>query len=469
MAEKLTVVIVGAGFCGLTAAVECKLKGMNPILLEAYPTSRTQGDVLDFMHNGGRHLNAWDNGSVGEKLLKSGVHTAKTLDYYSNKGELLLAEPWIFRDEHYHTQYAGHRGLQHQIISDYAQSIGVDMRFGPGFSVVEYIDTETETGVVTKDGSKVLGDVVLGCDGPRSLARTQVLGLPDNKVNSGYAIYRAWYELTDEHRKNPHIRKLCNPDQDQAAMLFGDNMHSFIYTWGNATQLAWVLTHKDEQDIGESWSFPGDLNEALKHISEGGFSETLKEVARNTPEGRLVDYKLVWRDPIDTWLSKSRKIAVMGDAAHCHLPTSAQGACQAVEDAVVMANCLEKSKGDVKLGLQVFERIRYNRSHVIHMSSILNRDVAHATTWTPELAAQFADTLSIPHDDWIVEYDCKADTDKNFDRLAEEVKSGKPGTLEELSLPAGGSFKPIPEQLKRKGEVLDTITIAEAKAVASIK
>jgi 2-polyprenyl-6-methoxyphenol hydroxylase-like FAD-dependent oxidoreductase len=32
----------------------------------------------------------------------------------------------------------------------------------------------------------------------------------------------------------------------------------------------------------------------------------------------------------------------MGDAAHCHLPTSANGACQAVEDAATVAICLEK-------------------------------------------------------------------------------------------------------------------------------
>lgn len=77
-------------------------------------------------------------------------------------------------------------------------------------------------------------------------------------------------------------------------------------------------------------------NDGINDENEGGFSETLKEVARHTPKDRLVDYKLVWRDPIPTWLSKSKKLAVMGDAAHCHLPTSAQGACQAVEDAVCM-------------------------------------------------------------------------------------------------------------------------------------
>ncbi|KAJ5970287.1 salicylate hydroxylase [Penicillium vulpinum] len=470
MSEGLTIIIVGAGFCGLTAAIECKLRGMNPILLEAYPTSRNQGDVLDFMHNGGRHIKAWDNGSVGEKLLKSGVHTAKTLNYFSSQGSLLPTEPWIFHDEHYHTQFAGHRGLQHSIIADYAKEIGVDMRFGTDFTVTEYLDNEKETGVITKGGQKILGDVVLACDGPRSLARDKVLGLPDNRVNSGYAIYRAWYDLTDEHRKIPQIARFCNPDEDQAAMILGKNMHAFVYTWDNATQLAWVLTHKDEGDIGESWSFPGDTNEALRHIEEGGFSNTLTEVALNTPKDRLVDYKLVWRDPIPTWLSKSRKLAVMGDAAHCHLPTSAQGACQAVEDAVCVASCLQKANGNVPLALQVFERIRFNRSHVIHMSSISNRDAAHATEWTPELVAEFPDLLSIPHDDWIIEYDVAEETENHFARIAAEVKSGKQGTIEELSLPAGGSFAVVLDEIQKKKqepkENMETIISIQQQTVA---
>lgn len=76
----------------------------------------------------------------------------------------------------------------------------------------------------------------------------------------------------------------------------------------------------------------------MKYLEEGGFSENFKEVVRNTPADRLVDYKLVWRDPLETWLSTSKKIVLLGDAAHCHLPTSAQGACQAVEDAVTFVS-----------------------------------------------------------------------------------------------------------------------------------
>lgn len=123
------------------------------------------------------------------------------------------------------------------------------------------------------------------------------------------------------------------------------------------------------------------------------------------------------------------------------------------------------------LALQVFERIRFNRSHVIHMSSISNRDAAHSTDWTPELAAKLPDSVSIPHDDWIIEYDVAEETEKHFSRIAEEVMSGKQGTIEELSLPAGGSFAVLDEIKNRKdepkGPILETINKQEQKQAAT--
>lgn len=100
----------------------------------------------------------------------------------------------------------------HELISDYATSLGVEIKLGE--QVVDYINEGTEgidrqAGVVCKSGLKLMGDVVLCCDGPKSLARQKVLGLADTKVSSGYAIFRAHYFLTPEMRKNIHLSRFC--------------------------------------------------------------------------------------------------------------------------------------------------------------------------------------------------------------------------------------------------------------------
>lgn len=456
--NPLRVVIVGAGFCGLTVAIECKRRGMHPILVEAYSGPSTHGDLLDFVPNGGKVFYSWDDGRIGDAMFETGVNRGKNLEFYNQRDQLLRLDPFPGGAEELKGTLAGHRGEFHRIVYEYAQEIGVEIQASK--KVVQYLDTDSERGVLLESGEKMLGDAVLACDGPKSLARSQLLGLPESKVNSGYAIFRAYFNVTDEMKKNPYMADLSREHEDTTKFWVGPDMHGFIYTWRNGRLVksscwhlilcsaadrsyrdcAWVLTHLDDADIGESWSLPGKKEDVIHHLRKAGFPPIWNDIVEMTPEDRLIDYKLVWRDPLKTWLSPSKRCAVMGDAAHCHLPTSAQGACMAVEDAVTMAVCLEKAEGDVPLAMQVFERIRFNRSHVIHQASISTRDIYHKNDWTPEMVEKNPDSLIMPLFDWIMFFDPKKNAEEHFDHLAEEVKSGKKGTIQQLSLPAGGDY-----------------------------
>lgn len=270
----LKVLIVGSGFCGLTSAIECQLRGMKCTIVEAYPTSRTQGDVIDFFGNGGMIIESWDTGRLARKMLERCINQNDTFKFFNAKGELLTEDAWLKYPHHATRQYAGHRGELHEMISNYAASIGVELCLGE--TVVDYFDNwvegvDREVGVLCASGSRYTGDVVLACDGPRSLARKKVLKLQDNKVNSGYAIYRSFYTLTPEMRKNIHMARSCDPEHDFTGMWVGKDLHGLIYTWNEGRDMGWGLTHKDDHDIGESWSFPGDRAEVLKYLDDGGF------------------------------------------------------------------------------------------------------------------------------------------------------------------------------------------------------
>lgn len=239
--DGLRVIIVGGGFGGLCTAIECRLRGMNPLILETYPSSAEYGDIIDFFPNGGRIIEKWDNGRVGRELMRMCINQGDRFEYYKADGTLVWDEPWILERHHYWRQYAGHRGQIHKVIIDYAKRLGVELQFGD--AVVQYVDGE-RPGVVTKKGLKHFGDVVIAADGPRSMARQQVLGLPDTKVNSGYAIYRAYYNLGEEHQKNPYLREFCDPARDITKMWVAHDFHMIIYTWNKGRDLGWVLTHK---------------------------------------------------------------------------------------------------------------------------------------------------------------------------------------------------------------------------------
>jgi 2-polyprenyl-6-methoxyphenol hydroxylase-like FAD-dependent oxidoreductase len=445
---------------------------MKCTVVETYPTSRAQGDVIDLFGNGGMIVESWDNGRIADELLKMSINQNDVFKFYNGKGELLCEDAWLKHPHHARRQFAGHRGEIHELITNYAVSLGVELRIGE--TVADYLDEGAEgagrqVGVVCKSGMKVMGDVVLCCDGPKSLAREKVLDIPDNKVNSGYAIYRAFYELTPEMRKNIYMSRFCDPDHDFTGLWAGKDLHGLIYSWNKGRDLGWVLTHKDDHDIGESWSFPGSLDDVMADLEKGSFCELFKEVVRLTPRERLVDYKLVWRAPLETWLPKGKhpRVIVLGDAAHCHLPTSGQGASQSVEDGAAIAVCLDKAKGDVSLALRVFERIRFNRQHVIHMSSVSNRNEYHNVEWTPQFVKEHPEALTLRRPDWILEHDARANAEKHFDHLAEDVKSGKRGTLFELALPAEGQIMEV--STDGKENVVDTQRAFEKVKAGEVK
>ncbi|OAA53202.1 Aromatic-ring hydroxylase-like protein [Cordyceps fumosorosea ARSEF 2679] len=435
--QNLHVLIVGAGFGGLTAAIECRRRGMQVTVIETYPTSLAYGDIIDFFPNGGRIIEAWEAGRVGRDLMKVCINQGDKLQYCKADGTMIWEEDWILEPHHFWRQYGGHRGQMHKVMLDYAVELGVAFEYGD--RVVQYVDGE-KPGVVTASGRQFTADVVVAADGPRSISRQQVLGLPDTKVKSGYAIFRAHFNLTQEHRKNPALEVFCDPTTDTTKLWVGKDLHMVVYTWNHGKDIGWVLTHKDTEDIGESWSFPGRREDVLACLTEGGFEQRLFEVVKATPETNIVDYKLVWRDPLNTWLSPSARIVVIGDAAHCHLPTSAQGGSQAMEDGVALAVCLQRAEGDVPLALRVMERIRFNRSHVTHMASITVRDGYHSFDFDGDEILENPQALNLPRPEWVIEYDIERASEEHFADLAADVKSGKPGSIQELALPAGGDY-----------------------------
>jgi len=83
-------------------------------------------------------------------------------------------------------------------------------------------------------------------------------------------------------------------------------------------------------------------------------------------------------DPIQTW--HKHNLIVIGDAAHASLSTSGQGACQALEDAWHLANCLNDNPYDLQRAFVGFTEMRFEKTTGIIMaargfaSSLFNRD-----------------------------------------------------------------------------------------------
>jgi len=300
--------------------------------------------------------------------------------------------------------------------------------------VTEYFETESEAGVIVK-GEKIAGDVVLAADGVRSLARTIVLGFEDKPQSSGYAVYRAWMG-TEKLKENPLTAYLADPNVDHHEGWLGPDVHFLVATLQKGTACSWVLTHKvstssfviqplcshrsqDTADVEESWSAPGDIEDAVKTVE--GWAPIVHAIIRATPPDRVVDWKLVFRDPLPTYVSPKSRIALIGDAAHPFLPTSIQGASQSMEDGVTAAICLELAgKNNVPNALHVYEKIRYERVHAVQQTGITNRDNWHKADFAKVKANP--ESIKLPRQEWVLNFDAQEHAYKVF---ADTLKSLK--------------------------------------------
>jgi len=90
-----------------------------------------------------------------------------------------------------------------------------------------------------------------------------------------------------------------------------------------------------------------------------GWDPQLVEVIKQIPPDCLIDYKLLWRDPVKPWVSQGGRVCLVGDAAHPHLATSGTGGAQAIEDGATIAVLLERTGNkDISLALRAYERLR---------------------------------------------------------------------------------------------------------------
>ena len=234
--EGLKVLIVGAGFAGLTAAIECRKRGASVVLFESSPSRRQLGDIISFGSNSGRIFRSWPG---VEEQLDPICHHSDGLVFKAFDDDFLCKQIWD-AEANWGKRFNGHRGEIHEIVWNHAVDIGVEIKLAS--KVQQYFETETEAGVIV-NGDKITAHVVLAGDGVRSLARTIVLGFEDKPKSSGYAVYRAWMS-TDGLKQNPLTEWLADPSIDHHVGWLGPDVHFLVATLQNGSACSWVLTHK---------------------------------------------------------------------------------------------------------------------------------------------------------------------------------------------------------------------------------
>jgi 2-polyprenyl-6-methoxyphenol hydroxylase-like FAD-dependent oxidoreductase len=344
MAPVSRAIVAGGGIGGLTAALALEQQGVDVTVHEraADLAATPQGGGVVLWHNAVLALRRL---GLDGALARAG-HELESHEFRSWRGGRLADWPVTAVAERSGAPaFAVSRPALHRLLLD---AVGPRVRTG---AAVERFDTDP-TGVTVRfaDGSVDRAELLVGADGLRSAVRRQLRPHEPPPRYAGYTAFQAVVRVHDE-RVRPG---------------------TFANLWGRGRRFLWFrlddegLVYWDgilsDRVSGRLTAAGGSLRDLLA-AQFAGWPEPIGDLIAATEPERILPTHIFDRPPSAGW--SAPRVVLIGDAAHPMTFNLGQGACQAVEDGVVLAACLARAgSGEAELGraLDAFEAERHPRT-----------------------------------------------------------------------------------------------------------
>ncbi len=230
--------------------------------------------------------------------------------------------------------------------------------------------TQDASGVLAtlKSGEQVQGAALIGADGLWSGIRQSIVGDGKPRV-SGHIAYRA---VLKREEVPPELWS------DEVQLWGGEKTHLVTYPLrrGELFNLVAVF-HSSKYD--EGWDTFGDNSELTERFADA--HPTVRALMEKINVWKM--WVLCDREPVKNW--SQGKVTLLGDAAHPMLQYLAQGAGQAIEDAVVLGKAIEHTQGDFEKAFLAYQDKRYLRTARVQLTARLYGDIYHSSGVTREL------------------------------------------------------------------------------------
>lgn len=347
--------ILGGGIAGLTAAIALKQKGIRATVFEAAPEIKPLGAGLLLAANA---VKGYERLGIAEKIVSRGL-ALPTFSILDERGRVITSADAgkIGRQYGLHN-FAIHRADLHEALL--AELEPEQVQTGKRAVRFENLNDDAVE-VYFADGSTHRTDFLIVAEGIHSAVRRQLL--PD--LEPRYAGYTCWRAVI---KTPPSLKNLSVASETWGAEgrfgivpLASDKIYWFACV--NAPQNAPAMRDMKIADLQQVFQ---------------KFHPTVRAILENTR-----DADLLWNDIID--LKPIEKFAfgnivLIGDAAHATTPNMGQGACQAIEDAVILADELGKN-ADPVAAFAAFEKRRLERVHFIVNNSWRLGKIAQLNQW----------------------------------------------------------------------------------------
>jgi len=338
------VVVVGAGIGGLGAALALEQRGHDVLVLERAKALEATGAGIALARNG---LRALEQLGVGDQIASGGAKAGR-VQLRTKEGDVLLEVPLHERGWE---MLGTHRADLQTTLLD---AVGRE-RIRLGTPCVGFEDDGGRVRVFLEDGETETADLLVGADGIRSLVRASLHG-DDPPRYAGYVGWRTVIEF--EHESLADV---------------------FTESWGcgerfgliriGRGRMYWFVSENAPEPSGPQ---RGSRNEFLRRF--GDWHDPIPAaLAATADDDPIVGIGIYDRAPIKRW--GRGRVTLLGDAAHAMTPDAAQGASQALEDAVALGQALGEN-ADVESALRRYETQRSKRANAVVKQSRLAGRIA---------------------------------------------------------------------------------------------
>lgn len=356
ISSMLRIAIAGAGIGGLTTAIALRAIGVDARVYEQAGQLARVGAGIQQSPNAVRVLRRL---GIAERLERGAFQPAAMLSRDAGSAgvtnELHLGD--AVRQRYGEPYLLLHRADLHDaLVAALPPDAIVCNKRLTGVS-----QTASAVTLAFADGTTVETDALIGADGVHSTVRECVFGAAPLRY-TGRVGYRTTIPAS----------ALSGLTPDENTKWWSEDRHVIMYYITAGRDELYVMGTFDEPDFAlESWSAEGNVDAFRSAFASfhPGVRAILDRIAH------VHKWALVDRDPLPQW--NAGRIVLLGDAAHPTMPHMGQGAAMALEDAAVLARCIEAADGNCAAAFARFAQTRRDRADDVQALSRGNTFLRH--------------------------------------------------------------------------------------------
>lgn len=328
--------ILGGGIAGLSVALALHKQGHTLRVYERRAGPATMGAGVTLWPNAGFVLQELglleDIGAAGGRPLS--VHRKDAAGDSLGGLDIKLLDQIMG----YPTHTILRRDLQ-AVLLDHVARAGIQAEFGHRAVAID-LDASGKAVARFENGESIRPDLLIGADGRMdSVARRFVAG-DNTPIYQGFV---NWIGVA----------------QGNGALVSDIEIQDY---WGSGDRFGCVAIRADLVYWAAAQARPlpeatpaTDMHKEIMDLF-AKWPEPVARLIEATPAHSIQLIAVHDLEPLHTW--SRANVLLVGDAAHAPLPTSGQGACQALEDAWHLARCLDGTDGCLDEALLRFAAVR---------------------------------------------------------------------------------------------------------------